>query len=164
MELFLLRHGIAVEPGTPGFKTDESRALTDEGRRKLRGVAAAMRAMDLHFDAILTSPLVRARQTAEIVAAELKFKEVQVVHALRPAGTPRAVIEALQPYAGVQSLLLVGHEPNLSELVTTLISAKSGSCIVFKKAGLCRLEADALRPGRAILHWLLTPAQMLRLR
>ena len=75
-----------------------------------------------------------------------------------------AVIEALQPYSGVQSLLLVGHEPNLGELVTTLISAKYGSCIMFKKAGLCRLEADALRPGRAILHWLLTPAQMLGMR
>ena len=73
MMLYLMRHGLAVEPGSPGFKMDADRALTHKGRRQLRKIARAMKGMELEFDLILSSPFVRARQTAEIVAATLKL-------------------------------------------------------------------------------------------
>ncbi len=69
-----MRHGIAVEPGTPGFENDSERPLIPKGERRLRSAAAAMRKMELSFDLILSSPFLRARQTAEIVAGELKWK------------------------------------------------------------------------------------------
>ncbi|HTL73079.1 MAG TPA: histidine phosphatase family protein, partial [bacterium] len=87
MNLFLLRHGLAVEPGTPGFKNDAVRPLTPKGKLQLRKIAAAMRVMELEFDVIWSSPLVRARQTAEIVAKELKAKEqLELVEELSPGG------------------------------------------------------------------------------
>jgi phosphohistidine phosphatase len=164
MDLFLLRHGIAAELGAPGAKTDAERPLTAEGRRKLRGVAAAMRLLKLEIDHVFSSPLVRARQTAEIIARELRTSPVELLEALQPAGTPREVLRALKPFASAGSILLVGHEPNLGELATTLLGGAAGSRVAFKKAGLCRLECTALAPGRGCLHWLLTPGQMLRLR
>ena len=75
MDLYLLRHGIAVEPGSPGYAKDADRPLTPEGERKLGQIAEAMEALELSFDLILSSPYVRARQTAEIVAATLKARK-----------------------------------------------------------------------------------------
>jgi phosphohistidine phosphatase len=164
MRLYLLRHAIAAEACTPGLAGDDSRPLTPEGRRKLRRVVTAMRAMDLSFDVILTSPVLRARQTAEVVAHELGRKRVITMDALRPEGEPGAVLKALKPHAKAASLLLVGHEPSLGEFASTLLGDHSGSFVEFKKAGLCRLELGELNPGAATLHWLLTPAQMLRMR
>ena len=75
MNLYLLRHGIAVEPGTPGCEKDSERPLTPKGKRQLRQIAAAMKKMDLRFDLILSSPFLRARQTAEIIAESLTLKK-----------------------------------------------------------------------------------------
>jgi phosphohistidine phosphatase len=87
MELFLLRHGPAVERGTRGFDDDSMRPLTPKGRRQLRKTATAMQKLELHFDLILSSPLVRTRQTAEIVAAGLNLKQrLKFSNALAPGG------------------------------------------------------------------------------
>ena len=75
MKLYILRHGIAVEPGTPGYETDADRPLTSEGERKMRQIAGAMEALELSFDLILSSPYLRARQTAEIVAEVLTARK-----------------------------------------------------------------------------------------
>ena len=75
MKISYLRHGIAVERGTPDFENDSGRQLTAKGKRQLRQTAAAMKKMGLHFDLILSSPFLRARQTAEIVAESLKLKK-----------------------------------------------------------------------------------------
>ncbi|HTV75696.1 MAG TPA: histidine phosphatase family protein, partial [Candidatus Baltobacteraceae bacterium] len=75
MNLFILRHGIAVERGTPGFENDAVRPLTPKGKRQLRKIASAMKKMDLRLDLILSSPFLRAKQTAEIAAAGLKLKK-----------------------------------------------------------------------------------------
>ena len=75
MNLYILRHGIAVEPGSPGYKSDSERPLIPKGERRLRSAAAAMRKLELSFDLILSSPFIRAKQTAEIVAGELKLKK-----------------------------------------------------------------------------------------
>ena len=96
MNLFILRHGIAVEPGTPGFENDADRPLIPKGERRLRAAAAAMKKMELSFDLILSSPFVRARQTAEIVARELKLKKrLQFSDTLACGGSPKHLIRAV---------------------------------------------------------------------
>jgi len=163
MNLYILRHGIAVERGTPGFKMDADRPLTPKGRRQLRQVANSLGKMDLRFDLILSSPFLRARQTAETVAKSLKLKKsLAFSDELTPDGDPKGLIRQLnelKPAPG--NVLLVGHEPYLSQFIARLISRGSDVAIDFKKGGLCKLETDSLRFGRcARLIWLLTPKQM----
>lgn len=161
MELYILRHGIAVELGAEGCHKDADRPLTEKGKRKLEHVAAAMKAMELHFDLVLSSPYLRARQTAEVIVERLKLhKVIQFSDLLPPGSGFRDLIEFLQPRR-FHSVLLVGHEPFLSGLISFLVSGRSNLSITMKKAGLCKLTADTLEYGRcATLEWLLTPAQM----
>jgi phosphohistidine phosphatase len=163
MNLYILRHGIAVEPGTPGYKTDADRPLIPKGRLQLGQIAAAMRNMGLDFSLILSSPFLRARQTAEIVAKSLKLKKrLAFSEALTPDGDPKVLIWQLNELKPApENVLLVGHEPYLSQLAALLISGGEMAAIELKKGGFCKLEADLLRPGRcARLTWLLTPKQM----
>ncbi len=163
MNLYLLRHGIAADLGTDGSKRDSERSLTSEGREKLHRITAAMQAMELEFDLILSSPFLRARQTAEIVADALKArKRLSLEDELACGGD---LLELAQRLASIRpapdNLLLVGHEPNLSELVSLLCAGDLRLALEFKKGGLCRLEVGQLRPGRcATLAWLLTPKLM----
>jgi len=164
MNLFLLRHGIAVDAETPGYPDDSQRPLTPKGVRRLRQIAEAMRAMDLAFDAILSSPYLRAAQTADIVADAFGLQpKIELWEELTPGGNPKALVERLNrlkpvPQSGV---LLVGHEPCLSQLIALLVAGNTNAAMDLKKGGLCRLETETLRPGRcATLLWLLTPRQM----
>ena len=163
MDLYILRHGIAVEPGTPGYEKDADRPLTPEGERKLRQIADAMEALELSFDLILSSPYLRARQTAEIVAETLKArKRLELSDCLRPGGSSKKLIDLLtrlQP--SPDAVLLVGHEPYLSGLISLLVAGDTTSAVVMKKGGLCKLSTESLKHGRcAALEWLLTPKQM----
>src|SRR5271169_6763046 len=128
MDLYLLRHGLAVEPGTQGFANDADRPLTPKGERKVRKIAEAIEAMGVSFDLILSSPYVRARQTAEVVAEALNLrKKLEFSDALVPAGSVKRLIESLnhrQPSPA--NVLLVGHEPYLSELISLLVSGQCG--------------------------------------
>lgn len=160
MEIFLLRHGRAVERGTPGFESDALRPLTAEGCRRLRAACPALRKMK--WDLILSSPLVRARQTAEIVAKELKLRPPACSEHLRPGGSrTKLVAELSARKRPPEKILLVGHEPDLSNLISWLVTGKAGGGFVLKKGGLAKLRAESLRAGRcAVLAWLLTPAQL----
>lgn len=162
-QLYILRHGIAAERGAPGYARDSDRPLTPEGREKLKQVTRAMQAMGLEFDLILTSPFRRARETAEQVAEALKAaKKLQRCDHLAVGGDRRALIahlNTLQPQP--ERVLLVGHEPYLSSLVSLLVAGGPQLCMDFKKAGLCRLTVIGLKAGRcATLDWLLTPKLM----
>jgi phosphohistidine phosphatase len=163
MNLFILRHGIAVEHGAPGFANDSERPLTDEGEKQLRHVSRVMEKMDLQFDLILSSPFLRAKQTAEIVAGDLKLKKrLQLFAELTPYGAPQKLVQRLnESEPRLENVLLVGHEPYLSRLAALLISGDANAAIDLKKGGLCKLELEILKPGRcAMLAWLLTPKQM----
>ncbi len=163
MNLYILRHGIAVERGEPGFKTDADRPLTPKGKRQLRQIAAAMKNLEVHFDLILSSPFRRARQTAEIVARGFGLKQrLAFSDELAPDGNPKVLIRQLNEWEPVpENILLVGHEPYLSQLVASLISGTTAMSVVMKKGGLGKLETGTLRFGRcATLAWLLTPKQM----
>lgn len=163
MELYLLRHGIAVERGMRGFEDDFARPLTPKGRRQLRKNAAAMKKLGRDFDLILSSPLLRAKQTAEIVAAALKLKKrLRYSNALAPGGVAAILLRQMgRVKPAPKKILLVGHEPDLSRLISVLVTGSLQLKLDFKKGGLCKLEAEPLRAGPcATLVWLLTPKQM----
>ena len=163
MNLFVLRHGIAVEPGTPGYTHDADRPLTPEGERKLGQIAEAMEALELSFDLILSSPYLRARQTAELISKALEGrKKLELSDSLTPGGSMKKLIDLLNHLQSrPESVLLVGHEPYLSGLISLLVSGKEDCAVVMKKGGLCKLSTETLKHGRcAALEWLLTPKQM----
>jgi phosphohistidine phosphatase len=164
MNLYLLRHGLAVELGEHGINKDADRPLTGKGKAKLGKIAAAMQAIDLSFDLILSSPYLRARQTAEIVADSFNArKRVEFSEALTPGGSSRKLVEVINRLGpSSNGVLLVGHEPFLSELISLLVSGGTGVPVLMKKGGLCKLSAESLQHGRcATLEWLLTPKQMM---
>ncbi len=166
MELYLLRHAIAAPHGAAGYERDADRPLTAEGEKKMRRIAEGMQALDLSFDLILSSPFTRARQTAEITAkvfsAEKKLKFTD--HLAVGGGTKVLIDELNGKYGSLDSILLVGHEPSLSQLISLLISGDAGLSITMKKGGLCKLTVELLRHGRcATLEWLLAPGQMTRI-
>jgi phosphohistidine phosphatase len=162
MNVYILRHGIAVEHGAAGYKDDDERPLTSKGERKIKAIAKAMKDLGISFDIILSSPLVRARQTAEIIAQALKAKErLELIEALAPQESAKPLIEFLIEQGAVKDVLLVGHEPFLSRLISLLISGSSGASVLLKKGGFCKLSSDGLKHGRcATLEWLLTPKLM----
>lgn len=167
MNLFLLRHGVAVERDPKTFPDDSLRPLTLKGEDRVRLVCEAMQALELSFDAILSSPYLRARQTTEIVATALGLRRVMEFRAeLAPAGDAQALIRWVnRRRPAPENLLLVGHEPYLSELLSVLISGQPGAAIELKKNGLAKIEvAQRLKFGRcATLNWLLTPRQLVLL-
>jgi phosphohistidine phosphatase len=163
MNLYLLRHGIAVDHGDVHYAKDADRPLTPEGERKLARIADAMKGLKLSFDLILSSPYTRARQTAEIIAEALDArKRLEFYDDLTPDGSFKKLIETLNRRApSPNDVLLVGHEPHLSGLISLLVSGDSSLSVVMKKGGLCNLSIESLKHGRcATLEWLLTPKQM----
>ena len=160
MNLFLLRHGMAVEQTIPEFKLDSDRPLTPEGRKKTGRIAAILSGLQISFDLILTSPYVRARQTAEIVVEVLGAqKALEIGKNLAPGNTLKQLIAELNHRSTpLNEVLLVGHEPELSCLISILVTGKTGLALELKKSGLCKLEIGTLRYGRcATLQWLLAP-------
>jgi phosphohistidine phosphatase len=163
MELYILRHAIAAPLGEVGNQDDARRPLTPEGREKMKKIARGMKNLGLKFDLIVSSPAARARQTAQIAARALKGKtEVQFSRHLAGGGNPVALLKEMGgKRSAPKSVLLVGHEPGLSVLISTLISGDEKSRIVMRKGGLAKLttEGSAQKP-RAALEWLLTPSQL----
>jgi phosphohistidine phosphatase len=156
VDVFLLRHGIAEEP-KPG-DSDSNRALTAEGRRKLAEVLEAARHAKVEPTLILSSPLKRAIETAEIAAKVLGYDgQILRTDILRPDSSPEDVWQEIRGHRDESSLLLAGHEPLFSALAAYLLGAPSVR-IDFKKAGLLKLTIDSFPPHpRAILGWYLTP-------
>jgi len=162
LELYLIRHGVAAERGKE-WPDDSKRPLTPEGISKLRKSARALNALDVGFDQIVTSPLVRTRQTADVFAEELKdHPPVATSDALAPAGSAASVMQEITRHVRKPRLALVGHEPNLGELAAQLIGARTP--LEFKKGGICRIDFDMLPPkGGGLLRWFLTPKMLRRL-
>ena len=160
LELYLIRHGVAAERDDD-YPDDSKRPLTNAGISRLRKEAKALDAMDVGFDHIITSPLVRTRQTADVFVETLKSKpSISQSDALAPAGTPAAVIQELAKHAKKGRIALVGHEPNIGELAARLIGARAP--LEFKKGAICRIDFEVLPPkGIGQLRWFVTP-RMLR--
>jgi phosphohistidine phosphatase len=163
MNLYLIRHAIAEEETPSG--EDSQRGLTDKGAKKMRQIAKGLRALGVEFDAILTSPYTRARQTAEILGDVFRLKkEVAISSNLAPDGDQNALLAEINENYTVDSLALVGHEPYLSTLVGLLVAGGAPMEMTFKKGGVCRLLVDDLHYTRkGTLEWLLTPGVLVEI-
>ncbi|MGI8965389.1 MAG: phosphohistidine phosphatase SixA [Limisphaerales bacterium] len=161
MNLYILRHALAGERSSR-YPEDTKRPITKKGKKETRAAAKGMRKLDLKFDLILSSPFTRAKQTAEVVAEVFKFKELRYSKHLASEANPQSLISELnKSYSSRKNILLVGHEPYLSQLISVLTSGDKKLSLDFKKSGLCKLTVDKLRFGRcADLQWLLTPKQL----
>ncbi len=165
MKIYLIRHSNAVEPGTPGYEDDSLRPLTEKGRDKMKDIASALKELDVKPDLIVSSPYVRAQQTAEILAKVLKYKqELAFSDALVPMGNADNIIGEINEKYSVDELVLVGHEPCLSVLIGTLIAGNPELAINIKNGGVCCLSSDDLHTERkAVLEWVLTPKLLTKL-
>ena len=161
MDLLVIRHGVAVER-EDWSGNDDLRPLTDDGIAKMRKGAQGLRTIVERVDVLASSPLLRARQTAQIVAKVVEHpREVETVEALEPDQAPETLLAWARGYADEDTVAIVGHEPHLSTLVTWLLTGKRGSAIDLKKGGVCLLRFDdEPKAGEAQLVWLLTPAQL----
>lgn len=163
LELYLIRHGAAAAGGA-AFPDDAKRPLTERGVASLRKEGRGLARLGVSFDVILTSPFVRARQTADILAAELPSPPpVVTTEALAPGGTFPALLDELANHARRRRFALIGHEPGLGELAARLIGLRQP--LPFKKGGVCRIDF----PGPPIsppgtLRWLLAPGLLRKLR
>lgn len=166
--IFLMRHGIAADLGVGGVIRDADRPLTPEGRAKLQVLAEGMRRLDLKFNIIFTSPLLRARQTAEVVADVLELQhKVKVLESLAPgksligAESGKAELFIEMGAHSFARALLVGHQPDLSELTSFMLTGNRNLNVEFKKGGLCAIEMTSIPPrGPGLLRWLLQPRQL----
>ena len=143
----------------PEYEDDSQRPLTDKGKKKMRQIAKGLRALGVDFDLILSSPYVRAKETAEILAEVFKTKaDVAFSENLIPMGDPDLLIAEMNEKYNANSIALVGHEPHLTALISLLVSENASLDMTLKKGGVCRLSADDLHHTRkAALEWLLTP-------
>ncbi|HSB02759.1 MAG TPA: phosphohistidine phosphatase SixA [Anaerolineales bacterium] len=160
MNLYIIRHAIAVDEAITDYESDRERPLTDKGRRKMRQIAKALRNIGVEFDLILSSPYVRACETAEILADVFKMqKKIVFSDNLIPSANPELLIGEINEKHSVDSMAVVGHEPHLGALISLLVAENAKIDITLKKGGVCYLTADDLHhfDHRATLEWLLTP-------
>ena len=163
MQLLVIRHAIAEDRATFARSglDDAQRPLTEEGRDRMALAAAGLRSLVGKLDLIVASPLTRARQTAEVVAEAYDGMPVETSVVLSPGHQPEDVIQWLEHHAAHERIAIVGHEPDLSDLVSVLLLDEGASFFVFKKGGACLLDfAGRIGPGDATLRWLLRPKQL----
>lgn len=160
--LFLIRHGVAAERGD-AYPDDAKRPLTGRGVAGLRREARGLAVLGVAFDQVLTSPLVRARQTADVLAPELGSAPIANVASLAPGGKYADLLDDLTRYARREAIALVGHEPDMGELARRLLGLRGA--VSFKKGAVCCIEIDALPPTRpGNLVWFAVPRMLRRLR
>jgi len=155
-ELYLIRHAIAAER-SDAWPDDAKRPLTEDGIDRMRKAARGLARLDVTIDLVLTSPLVRAKQTAEIVAAAIDTRPaVTVIESLAPGASYNALMADLEKHARKSRIALVGHEPGIGELAARFIGSRHA--IEFKKGAVCRIDLEAIPPaGPGDLRWFMTP-------
>lgn len=154
MKVIVVRHGIAEEAGKG---SDSERRLTAEGVAKMRQAAEGLRGLVGRSATVYSSSLVRARQTAEILAAVIGLSKVKEMEGLEPEADPQRTAEEIAGWHR-DEVIIVGHEPHLGALVSTLVG---GGEIVLKKGGAALVELD---DDKGVMRWLLTAKQLRALR
>ncbi len=155
-ELYLIRHAVAEER-SDAWPDDAKRPLTPDGMSRMRKTVRGLSRLGVAIDVVLTSPLVRARQTADIVAGGLEPKPTLVtIESLAPGGTFAALVADLEKHARKSRIALVGHEPGIGEIAARLIGSRHA--FEFKKGAVCRIDLDVLPPaGPGDLRWFMPP-------
>jgi len=163
MDLLIVRHGRAGSPAdfAKSGMSDDLRPLTVEGRKRMRDNAEGLKAMVGSLAAIGNSPLVRAVETAQIVAKAFGKVKVEEVPDLAPGGKRERVLKWIAQHSASATIAVVGHEPTLSALATWLVSGLDQPFFELKKGGACcvRFE-DKVAAGAGELEWLMTPRQL----
>ena len=160
--LYLVRHAIAAERG-PDYPDDTKRPLTRRGRERMRRGVAGFSALRPGVELILTSPLVRAAQTAEILSTGLDHVSLESLPALAPDHSPRQVAQALAGATRADVIALVGHEPGLGRLAAWLIGARRP--IPFRKGGIAHIDVKTIPPAQdGTLVWHATPRLLRSMR
>jgi phosphohistidine phosphatase len=157
--LYIMRHGLAVAQGSTDYPDDSKRPLTPEGKARMQQIAKGLKRLGIELDWIVSSPLVRAVQTAEAVAQTLQ-PGVPLDHSetLSPGGSAEGLIAYLAKHSGRRQVLVVGHEPDLGALAVRLIGAGRHAHLTFKKGGCCLILFDDFPPrSPGDLIWWLTP-------
>jgi len=159
MKLYLLRHGIAVDRLGGEITSDWQRPLTAEGQAETKQVAIGLKTLGVRADLIVSSPLVRAKQTAQIVLDVLaKGSEIQISEALAPGATVSDLYKFLRTLRKAENIFLVGHEPDMGRIAGNLLWSGPELYIPFKKAGICRIDiADIPPTSPGVLKWFLPP-------
>jgi phosphohistidine phosphatase len=157
MKLYLVRHATASDIA----RSDAERELTREGREEARIVGVALAKLGGKPSRVWSSPLVRARQTAEIAAQAAKFRgKVELLDELANGTSTPALLKMLQSHSSEEEVLLVGHMPSLSDHLAALIGSKSPQGLPFGKGSAACIEMDELRAGRGQLRWLMRQKQL----
>ena len=163
MYLLVIRHAAAMEKEefARTGRSDDERPLTPAGEKEMARVSRGLRALVPKLDALAPSPLVRARQTAAIVARAYRRKVDAATRSLEPEARPPSFARWLAVHRKTATVAVVGHEPHLGALVTWLLAGVNEPRVELKKAGACLLRFDG-KPRRAgaRMEWLLTPAQL----
>ncbi|HAA32229.1 MAG TPA: phosphohistidine phosphatase SixA [Cyanobacteria bacterium UBA8553] len=165
MELYLIRHGIAAD--REAYANDEERPLTDKGRQKTDKVAKQLRQKGLHFDLILSSPLVRAKETAAILQDVGLSSQVEEFTSLAPDGDINTWVSWLQEWQqnakSDRCIALVGHQPDLGNWAETLVWGEAKEKLVLKKAGVIGLNIPETKIpiGHSELFLLISPKWLL---
>jgi phosphohistidine phosphatase len=157
MILYLMRHGIAVDPTDPTCPPDPERPLTAKGIEKTRAVARGLLELGIKPDAMISSPLVRAAQTAEIVAEAFGFPrdKIRRSDSLKPEANPANLLKDLQ-HVRAREAMCFGHAPHVDEFIAYAMGARS-AITELKKAGVACLELEGFSPAKARLVWLFPP-------
>jgi phosphohistidine phosphatase len=158
-QLFLIRHGIAEERGD-AWPDDAKRPLSEDGIERFQRSARGLARLDIWIDVVLTSPLVRARQTADIVASAFDPRpSIITIESLAPGGSYASLLTDLEKHGRKTRIALVGHEPGIGELGARLIGSRHS--FEFKKGAVCRIDVDEIPPvSPGDLRWFLTPKVM----
>ena len=166
MELLLVRHAIAEdrEVFAATGRPDEERPLTDYGRRRMIRNVRGLRRVAPGVELVASSPLVRAVETARIIAEAFELENIVETDSLCPDAHPDAFADWLRLYSDRQLVALVGHEPHLGTLLTWLLTGSERSRVSFKKGGAAKVEISGpAAAGSALLHWSIPPKELRRL-
>ena len=161
MDCVLFRHGIAVERDEwEGL--DGNRPLTERGAMRVAQAAAGLKRLDVQPTLVLSSPLIRALETAKIVHRSLRVRSaIRIVDELLPDAPSNRLLSVLRDLPPESCVLCVGHEPHLGMAVSVLLSGRSSASFPFKKAGACLIELSILaKPGQGVLRWWFPPSQL----
>ena len=162
MNLLLFRHGPAGKADAARWPDDRARPLTRRGVKRTTLAAHGIARLLGEIDVVVTSPLVRAAETARLLAEAFETDNLQTLDALSPGGSERKVIEFLNRQGSHQCVALVGHEPSLGRLAATLVAGTG--MLPLKKAGACVLRCDdEVRSGQAELIWFIPPTVLRRI-
>lgn len=157
MEIYLMQHGPALPK-----EQDPEEGLGPEGKERIHASGQALKKMGVTFDAVLSSPKKRSKETAAIVAEQVGFPLERIIETrdVKAMAPPEDTVQALSEVSGAQRVLIAGHLPSVAEVASFLLTEGSKAAVQFEMGGCCCIDVDELPTHSGRLRWYLTPAQL----